>query len=76
MRGTLGLLFLSLFLLVPFHEVFYHFVIKNRIGAGAVVIYPEHLLLLALVWIFRFELGIALRRWRLEMTLLAVYALA
>lgn len=76
LRRSLQLLFLAAFLLVPFHEGFFHFVLKGHPFFGSGLVYPEHLLLLALAFFFRAEMAAVVSLWRLELLLVAIHGAA
>jgi hypothetical protein len=76
LKRLLQLYMLGLFLLVPAHEGWYHFILKPLAPSGGAFLYPEHLLVFALSALFWKELVIAARFWAVELSLLGFYAIA
>lgn len=64
------------FLLLPFHEVIYHYVFRRHGVIGWELLFPEQMFLVALAICFRRSIASAISAWRFEIGLLAINAVA
>ena len=76
LRRSLQLYLLGLFVLIPAHEVWYHFLLSRTAGDRGRLLYPENFLIATLSIFYWREIAAAARAWRREMVLVGVYSIA